>query len=136
MVVTSERAEGECVGCHRREHRARSFIALDLERVAIGAAPHLELLPAAHKVVIARIERVEHADPALGLGMEHDEVAVLLGLDVDPGVVAGGELIVIEANSDGILSEQQQCKQHTFQYTVDRLNMFPASFSLKLSSTP
>src|SRR2546427_735680 len=109
MVIAHVGVEAEGVGCDRGEHRARS-VALERERVAIAAVSQLEALPAAHKVVIARIERKQHADPALGIGVQHDEVAVLRRLDVNAGAVAGPKLIVIEANSDGCLSEQR-CKQ-------------------------
>ena len=108
MVVRSESAEVKRVGRDRGEHRARPFAGLYLERVAIAAAAQLEFLPATHEVVIGRIEREQHADSALRISVQDDEVAVLRGLDVDTRAVAGVKLIVVEANRDWILNEQQQ----------------------------
>ena len=108
MVVRRESAEVKRVGRDCGEHRARPFAGLYLERVAIAAAAQLEFLPAAHEVVIGRIEREQHADSALGIGVQDDEVAVLRGLNVNTRAVAGVELIVIEANRDRILNEQEQ----------------------------
>jgi hypothetical protein len=91
-----ERIPGE--DCH---HRARAVAVVDEEGVAVGAPAQLEAPAAAHEVVIRRIEWEQHPDPSVGVGVQHDEVAVLHRLDVDAGAVAAGELLVIEFNANG-----------------------------------
>ncbi len=105
MIVRGVSAEVVCVGRDSGEHGARSFVPLYLERIAIAATADLELLSAAHEVIVGRIEREEHADSAFGVGVQHDEVTILRALDVHAGAVAGVKLIVIEPNGDWILSE-------------------------------
>jgi hypothetical protein len=105
MIVAGEVAKVESVRRDGGEHGARPVGSINLERVAIAATADLELPPAAHEVIIGRIEREEHADPAFGVGVQHDEVPILRALDVHTGAVAGIKLIVVETNGDWILSE-------------------------------
>ncbi len=112
MIVADEGVEIERITRDRGQHRARSFIAVDLEGVAIIAAPNLELLVSTDEGVVARIDREQHADAASGVGVQDHEVAVLRRFDIDPGALAARELVVIDFDCDrriGALNGKREC---------------------------
>jgi len=65
-------------------------------------------LPA--EVVVSRIEWEQHAHASIRIGVQHDEVSILRGLDVDTRAVAGCKPVVIDLNRYGrrSLSEREQ----------------------------
>ena len=77
------------------EHHARPLALVDGERFAVAPAAHLELVAAAHEVVAGRIEREQHPNPTLGVGPQHDEIAVVGQLHVHLGLVAALEITVL-----------------------------------------
>ena len=70
---------------------------------ALYAAAQLEFLPAAHEVVIGRIEREQHADSALRIGVQDHEVAVLRPPRA-PAVDARSPAVVVGRSEDGLPS--------------------------------
>ncbi len=112
MIVADERLEGERITRDGGQYRARSFIALYLERIAITAAPDFEPPATADEVVIARIEGKEHADAASGVGVQDHEIAVLRRFDIHTSAIAARELIVIDFERDrriGALNGKREC---------------------------
>ena len=119
MIPPNELVELERRDRPGREHHARSVFVIDEERFAVAATPHLDGLAAAHEVVVGRIEWVQHAHATLGVRAEHEQVAVRGQFDLDAGLVAWLEVIVVvERDFDrGIIppgkgEREQQWKQH------------------------
>lgn len=108
MIVVNECVELERVGRHRREDGSGPFQRFYLKSVAIGSAPDLEPPTAVNKVIVTRIKWEQHAEPAFRVGMQDDQMAILVRLDVDTRVIADRELVVIELYGDRRLNEQQQ----------------------------
>src|SRR6266849_4071070 len=96
MIAAHELVELE--RCHRAdgEHEPGALPLVDRERLAVAAAAELDRPPAAHKCVVARVEREQHPDAAVGIGAEHDEVAVLAELYVHMRLVAAPVIVLIE----------------------------------------
>jgi len=96
MIVADECVEVEWVGRYGGQHRAGSLVALDLEGIAITAAPHFEPPATPDEVVVPWVGGKQHADPAIRIGVQHDEIAILCGLDIDARMIAARKLIVID----------------------------------------
>ncbi len=88
VAVEPERRTG-----HRGVHHAAPG-AVGLEGLAVAPVADLIPLPAPDEVVVARIEREEHPEVAVRIGVEDDEVAVILGTDVNLGPVARQEAAI------------------------------------------
>src|SRR5712692_4517617 len=67
-----------------------------VHRVVVDVAAELDRPPAAHKGVVARVEREQHPDAAVGIGAEHDEVAILAELYVHMCLFAAPVIVLIE----------------------------------------
>jgi hypothetical protein len=80
----------ELVGVPRegREDGAQAARLIDPERFPVATAAQLVILSAAQEAVVKRIEREQHPDPAVGLGMQHEEVAIGFGTRVHAHPVA------------------------------------------------
>jgi len=87
MITAHELVELEGGRRPRGEHHALALAVVDVERLAVPAAADLDLVAAPHEVVLARIEREEHTHTTLGVGAEHDHVAVIRQLHVDARLV-------------------------------------------------
>src|SRR5713101_7436704 len=101
MIAARELVELEW--CHRAggEHQPRALTLVDRERLAVAAAAELDRPPAAHEGVVARVEREQHPHAAVGIGAEHDEVAVLAELYVHMRLVAAPVMVLIEPDFHG-----------------------------------
>jgi hypothetical protein len=100
VVVAHEPVVAERVGGENCHDRTRTVGSVHKERVAVRAPANLDAPAAADEVVIRGIEWEQHAHPAIRVGVQHDEVAVLSRLDVNAGAVAAGELLVIEIDAN------------------------------------
>jgi hypothetical protein len=127
VIVTDERVRAERISGKRGVHGPDALGLIDAERFAIPPAQELEVLTAAHEVVIERIERKEHSDAAVGLGMQHQQVAVRLRTSVHADTVAPLQVSSLAQpdlyrslllNDDGRLGRghgerrEQQCSNH------------------------
>ena len=93
-------AEHEFVEAERRAGNggvdcAAARPVADVEGVATAAALDLVLLAAADEVVVGGVDREQDAQVPFGIGVEHDQVAVVLGPHVDLGAVPSEETPVV-----------------------------------------
>ena len=72
-----------------RQHHAAAALIFDHEQPVV-ATPVAKLVAAAttHPGVVVRVDGVQHPNAAVGIGVQHDEVAVVLHPNLDPGVIA------------------------------------------------
>jgi hypothetical protein len=68
---------------------------LDIERISISPTPQLIGLAGAHEVVIVGIDWEEDPNPALGIGMKHQQVPVAVGSDLNARVIAAHVVSVL-----------------------------------------
>src|SRR5258705_9589667 len=101
MIVERNAVELERGLGPRGQHHPRAVVLVDRERLAVAAAPDFELVVALGEVVRARIEREQHPYPTLSVSAQYDDVAVLGGAEIHPGVLAAHEVVVgAEPNLD------------------------------------
>src|SRR5881296_3330313 len=113
-LVELERRAGP--GC---EHQPRALAVVHEERFAVAPAAHFDGLVAPHEVVVRRVEREQHPHAPLGVGAQHEHIAVLGQPHIDPGLVGALEIVVvIEPDFDrwivgrGNGERKQQWKHH------------------------
>src|SRR5438445_357658 len=95
VVPAYERVELEGLHGARGEHHACALAVVHVERLAVAPPAHLDLAAAAHERVVAGIEREQHPDPAVGVGAQHHEIAVLGHLHIHACPVALHEVVVL-----------------------------------------
>ena len=100
MIAAHERVELEGRRRAGSEHQARALALVDVERLTVAPAAHLDRLAAAHERVVARVEREQHPHPAVGVGAQHDDVAVVREPRVDARLIAAVVIVVIEPDFD------------------------------------
>jgi hypothetical protein len=71
--------------------RAPAGSVVRRERFAAPAAADLVLAAAAHEVVVFRIDREQHSEVPVGIGVEHQHVAILAGPHLHLGLFAREE---------------------------------------------
>jgi hypothetical protein len=104
VVVPHELAELEWVAGERRVHRAQPAVHEHAEGLAVAAAPDLEVTLTAHEVVVVGIQREQHAEAAVRLGVDYYEVTVRFGVGVHPHTVALPEVALFaQPDLDGRL---------------------------------
>src|SRR5437773_1463347 len=95
-----------------REHDARAIAVVDVERLAVAAAPYLERLAAAHEIVVAGIEREQHPHAPLSVAAEHDDIPIFVRADLHARLVAALEIVVlVERNFDGWVVTAQRVRR-------------------------
>jgi hypothetical protein len=105
VVVAHELTELERVAGESRVDGAQARVVVDAERLTIAAAADFEVALAAHEVVLVGIQREQHADAAVGLRVEDQEVTVRLGAGVDLHPVAALQVArLVDPDSDGRLA--------------------------------
>ena len=102
MIAEHELVEAERIVGHGGVHRAPALAVVRRERLVAAAAADLVLPAAAHEVVVLRIDREQHAQMAVGIGVEHQQVAILARPDLHLGLFAGEEPpVVADPDLDG-----------------------------------
>ena len=76
-------------------HEPFAFAPGDEALAPISPAPDLVPMPAPNEVVVPGAEREQHSETPIGIGIEHQEVAVPLGLDLDLGLLTFPELTTV-----------------------------------------
>jgi hypothetical protein len=95
-VVSHDKVrDPERVNRKRREHQSGTARVLDIERISISPTPQLIGLAGAHEVVIIGIDWEEDPNPALGIGMKHQQVPISVGSDLDARVIAAHVVSVL-----------------------------------------
>src|SRR5207244_9381308 len=79
----------------RREDQPRAVGVVDVERLAVSAAAHLDGAAAAHEVVVRGIEREQHPHATLSVAPQYDDVAVFGRANLHARPVAALEVVVL-----------------------------------------
>jgi hypothetical protein len=88
VVAANERIDSERVTGVRGVDGADALRLVDPERFPIAAPADLHVPPAPNVVVLKWIERNQHADPAIRLGVKHQEISIPLCACVHAHAVA------------------------------------------------
>ena len=88
MIADHELVEAEGSARDGGVDGAMAGAGSHVERIAPATGLHLVFLTAAEEAVVGRIDREQNLEMALGVGLENDEVAVVLGPHVNRGAIA------------------------------------------------
>jgi hypothetical protein len=69
--------------------------SVGLESLPVTATPDLILFPTAHKVVLVRIQREKHPQVPVRIDVEHEEIPIVLGTDLNLGALARKESTIV-----------------------------------------
>ncbi len=115
MPVEGELLEAERVARDGGKHDTASVLVLDHEEAVVAPAiSELIVAAAAHPGVIVRIYGIEHPDPAIRVGVKHEQIAVVLHPYLDLGVIASlvpARLIERDPNGRIILGRRRRARR-------------------------
>jgi hypothetical protein len=92
VIVTDEGRGVERISGERGIHRPQTLRLIDAERLAVAPTEQLEVLTAANEIVVKWIEGQEHADAAVGLCVQDEQVSVLLSTSIHANTIAPLEI--------------------------------------------
>jgi hypothetical protein len=90
--------EGQRFATQRREDQAGATPVIGEEGTLLTTAPQFITAAAPHERIEVRIQRKEHPEVAVTVDPKDDQVAVLLGLDLDPHLIP--RLVVTAVEGD------------------------------------
>jgi hypothetical protein len=94
VIPEDETVEPERIARDRSVDRAPAR-SLGLESLTPTAAANLVLLTAADEIVLVGIERKQNPETALRIHMKDQEIAIVLGPNLNLGAVAGEEAAIV-----------------------------------------
>src|SRR2546426_7946389 len=95
MVPEHVAVELEWIRRYRRVDRALSCPRIGRERLPAAATADLVFSTAANEVVIPRIDREEHSKVPVSVHVEHEQIAIVPGTNLNLGPIAGKEAPVV-----------------------------------------
>jgi len=111
MIPLDKGVELERIARERGEHRTGAVRVVDAERFPTAAAFDLVVAGAAHVVVVIGVQREQHANPAIRLDVEYEQVTVEVGSHVDARPVSAAKIRpLVHPNLDGRLRHWTTCR--------------------------
>ena len=109
VVAAAELAVAKRVLSIRHVDRAEPDGVHHADRFSVLTVADLVITAAAHEIVAKRVERKQDANPPLGVGVQDDYVAVLLGSHVHAHRVTKLEtLVAVEPKLNGLVLDDRQ----------------------------
>jgi hypothetical protein len=100
MIPGNEALEPERLSGHRGIDGSPTF-PVGLKGIAVPATPDFVLFAAAYKIVLVRIQREKHPQVPVRIDVEHEQVPILLGTDLNLGALAREKpTIVVDPDLD------------------------------------